>query len=76
MDSEQIIDEALKWSQNPAIDPLDREEIKTLIEKDEIQELTERFYKDLEFGTGGLEQYLEMVKTELTNTQYEKLLKP
>ena len=72
MESEQIIDEALKWSQNPAIDPQDREEIKTLIEKDEIQELTERFYKDLEFGTGGLRAILGNGKNRINKYTIRK----
>tara|TARA_B100000925_G_scaffold240974_1_gene190192 strand:+ start:704 stop:2455 length:1752 start_codon:yes stop_codon:yes gene_type:complete len=72
MDTQHIIDEALKWTQNSAIDELDREEIKTLIDKDEIQELTERFYKDLEFGTGGLRAILGNGKNRINKYTIRK----
>ena len=53
---QNIKDRAANWAQNPYFDPSDREEIKNLMNQGEAsaQELTERFYRDLEFGTGGL----------------------
>lgn len=72
MDSQQIIDEALKWSQNPAIDSDDRNEVNALIENQEIQELTERFYKDLEFGTGGLRAILGNGKNRINKYTIRK----
>ncbi len=53
---QQILKRANEWAQNSYFDPADREEIKNLLDKGESmsQELTERFYRDLEFGTGGL----------------------
>ena len=43
---------AASWM-NDFFDPSTREEVKNLIENDP-EELKERFYKDLEFGTGGM----------------------
>jgi phosphoglucomutase len=53
---QQILNRAADWAQNSYFDQNDREEIKNLLDKGESmsQELTERFYRDLEFGTGGL----------------------
>lgn len=53
---QKIIDNATIWGSNPYFSEADRKEIQTLlqdIQKNEA-ELTERFYRDLEFGTGGL----------------------
>ena len=47
-----------KWSTNSAIDKQDREEVQQLIDGNNLDELTERFYKNLEFGTGGLRAVL------------------
>lgn len=48
-----ILDKAKLWTQAP-FDLETQKEISQLIEKDQIDELTDRFYKDLEFGTGGM----------------------
>lgn len=48
----QVLDVALRWTQAP-FDPETIEQVKNLIENDP-QELTECFYRNLEFGTGGL----------------------
>ena len=58
MEGQYIIDEALKWSTNSAIDKGDRTEVQQLIDDNNLDELTERFYKSLEFGTGGLRAVL------------------
>lgn len=53
---QKIIQNATTWGQNPYFSETDRAEILGLLndqEKNE-KELTERFYRDLEFGTGGL----------------------
>jgi phosphoglucomutase len=42
------------WVQDPSIDPIHQEEIKKLILEKKIQELQDRFYRTLEFGTGGM----------------------
>ncbi len=48
-----IIDKAQIWTKAP-FDSATQNEIKALIEKNDIDQLTDRFYKDLEFGTGGM----------------------
>lgn len=53
---EKAIELAKSWSENPYFDEADRQEVKTLLTNiDENEaEIIESFYKDLEFGTGGL----------------------
>ncbi len=48
-----ITDKAQIWTKAP-FDTATQNEIKALIEKNDIDQLTDRFYKDLEFGTGGM----------------------
>ncbi len=48
-----ILDKAKLWTQAP-FDAETQAEISQLIQKDQTDELTDRFYKDLEFGTGGM----------------------
>lgn len=48
-----IIEKARLWLGTP-FDDATQNEINTLIEKNDELELTERFYKNLEFGTGGM----------------------
>jgi len=55
---EFILNRAKDWATNSYIDPEDQSEIVELIEKNNHRELTERFYKDLEFGTGGIRAIL------------------
>jgi phosphoglucomutase len=40
--------------QSESFDAVTRAEIKAIVDKGDERELTERFYKDLDFGTGGL----------------------
>lgn len=54
MTTPQYLSKAQQWSLNPYFDKIDREEIKGLIKNQDFQELEERFYQELEFGTGGL----------------------
>ena len=57
MERKQIDDAmefAKKWTSNPYFDSKFQKEIQSLIDKDERMEILDRFYKDLEFGTGGL----------------------
>jgi phosphoglucomutase len=42
------------WLSDPAIDEADKQEIRELVEARSERELTDRFYRPLEFGTGGL----------------------
>ena len=49
-----ILDRATYWATNPVFDLSTRSEIQELLDTKNVKELTERFYRDLEFGTGGL----------------------
>ena len=42
------------WLESPAIDAASKEEIKSLLNESDPKNLIDSFYKDLEFGTGGL----------------------
>lgn len=53
-----ILTKARQWAENTYFDEADRNTIKKLIEENNEKELTESFYKDLEFGTGGLRSIL------------------
>jgi phosphoglucomutase len=48
------IERAKSWASNPYFEQAERDEILELIDSGNTQEITERFHKDLEFGTGGL----------------------
>ncbi|NDV60689.1 phospho-sugar mutase [Bacteroides sp. 519] len=49
----QVTEKALKWL-TPAYDAETQAEVKRMLENEDKTELIESFYKDLEFGTGGL----------------------
>ncbi len=52
---EARIQEAVQaWLTDPAIAEADRAEIRALVEAGDETELADRFYRDLEFGTGGM----------------------
>ena len=57
MENEELIklcsDKAQKWL-TPAYDAETQAEVKRMLENPDKTELIEAFYKDLEFGTGGL----------------------
>ncbi len=55
---DNILEKANTWVNEQTIDQVDRDEVKSLIDAGDHAELTERFYKDLEFGTGGLRAVL------------------
>lgn len=50
----QIALQAEYWAHDQIFDEATRQEISHLIETENTKELEERFYRDLEFGTGGL----------------------
>ncbi|MBF0299357.1 MAG: phospho-sugar mutase [Oligoflexia bacterium] len=60
MKQKTVIEKARKWANEKYFDPESREEIQNLINKHDSGdmkaegELFDRFYKDVEFGTGGL----------------------
>ncbi len=49
---------ALEWALNPYFSADSRQEIQALIDSNNHKEIEERFYKDLEFGTGGMRSIL------------------
>ncbi|OFZ14775.1 MAG: hypothetical protein A2X86_19175 [Bdellovibrionales bacterium GWA2_49_15] len=52
--TEKIQDTARHWIKDPSIDTVDRQEIENLIQTNNDEELTDRFYREMEFGTGGI----------------------
>jgi len=54
MPSEQVEKAVQDWLASPAIADGDKREIRSLVEANNDAELTDRFYRELEFGTGGL----------------------
>lgn len=51
---EQVQSKAQGWLGSPVIDQTTKDLVKSLLEKQDSKELIDSFYKDLEFGTGGL----------------------
>ncbi|MBF0466527.1 MAG: phospho-sugar mutase [Nitrospirae bacterium] len=51
---EEILKLASQWASSPVFDKDTRREIQALIDAMDFTELTERFYRTLDFGTGGL----------------------
>lgn len=51
---EQVQSKAKTWINSPVIDEKTKELVRSLLNKQESKELIDSFYKDLEFGTGGL----------------------
>ena len=51
--SQEIIDKAKSWLSD-SYDPETRAEVKAMLEADDKTALIDAFYRDLEFGTGGL----------------------
>ncbi|MBT7668276.1 MAG: phospho-sugar mutase [Bdellovibrionales bacterium] len=57
---QRIIERAQSWATNPYFSKEAQAEIKQLLDSSDENELTERFYKDLEFGTGGMRSVIGM----------------
>ena len=49
-----ILEKIEYWSKSSAFDPQTRKEVQDLFEQNNEKELTDRFYRDLSFGTGGM----------------------
>lgn len=58
MSTETTLDKAKAWAQNPYFSPESRAEIQALIDTNNTKQIDECFYKDLEFGTGGMRSIL------------------
>lgn len=52
------LEKARTWADNPFFSDDSRAEIQRLIENNNLGEIEDRFYKDLEFGTGGIRSIL------------------
>ena len=52
------MDKAKAWATNPAIENDSKNHVQKLIETNNTKEIEECFYKDLEFGTGGIRAIL------------------
>ena len=50
----EIVEKAKKWLDSQKVDQETKNAIQSMINSEDQSELTECFYKDLEFGTGGL----------------------
>jgi phosphoglucomutase len=51
---QQVKNKAQQWLGSPVIDSDTKQKVKFLLENSDTKELVDNFYKDLEFGTGGL----------------------
>lgn len=51
---QQVKTKAQQWLDSPVIDIDTKQKVKSLLENPDTKELVDNFYKDLEFGTGGL----------------------
>lgn len=51
---QQVQNKANTWLNSPVIDEQTKAQVKSLLAKTDSKELIDSFYKDLEFGTGGL----------------------
>jgi len=51
---QQVKGKAQQWVDSPVIDSDTKQKVKSLLENSDTKELVDNFYKDLEFGTGGL----------------------
>lgn len=51
---EEVRSKAQKWLDSPVVDSKSKQEIHSLLDQADSKALVDSFYKDLEFGTGGL----------------------
>lgn len=68
----EALQKAKEWVNNPYFAEKDRQEIQALIDKNDTKELVERFYKDLEFGTGGIRGILAMGNNRMNRYNVRK----
>ena len=58
MSTETTLDKAKAWANNTYFSPESRAEIQALLDSNNTKQIDECFYKDLEFGTGGMRSIL------------------
>ena len=71
---EKAIELAKSWAKNSYFDKSDREEIQNLLNDISVNEdeIVDRFYKDLEFGTGGLRSIIGMGSNRINKYNVRK----
>jgi len=71
---EMAVELAKKWSINPYFDEQDKQEILDLLKDIDTNqdEIIDRFYKDLEFGTGGLRSIIGMGRNRINKYNVRK----
>jgi len=68
----EALQKAKDWVNNPYFSEKDRGEIQELIDTNNTSEIVERFYKDLEFGTGGIRGILAMGNNRMNRYNVRK----
>ncbi len=63
---------AKDWAQNTYFEQADRNEIQRLIDENNQKEIEDRFYRDLEFGTGGLRSIVGMGRNRMNKYTVRK----
>ena len=63
----QVTEKAQRWL-TPAYDAETQAEVKRMLENEDKTELIDCFYKDLEFGTGGLRGIIDRKSTRLNSS--------
>ena len=63
--SNQELEIAKQWAANSYFEAEDRKEIQQLIDDNQQDEILDRFYRDLEFGTGGLRSHFGMGRNRI-----------
>ena len=66
---------AKEWVKNPYFDEEAKAEIQALLDKNDEKEITERFYKDIEFGTGEGGRHRFNIGTDGQNALLRKMAK-
>lgn len=69
---EKSITLAKKWASNNYFDQADREEVQQLLDDNNTAEITDRFYKNLEFGTGGMRSIIGMGNNRINKYNVRK----
>lgn len=72
MTTNEAMNFANDWATNSYFDETTRAEIKALIDSNNQKEITERFYRDLEFGTGGLRSIIGAGRNRMNKYQVRK----
>lgn len=72
MSYQEALNYAKEWATHSYFDESTRNEIKSLIDSQNEKEIIERFYRDLEFGTGGLRSIIGAGRNRMNKYQVRK----